>query len=68
MRIMLRVTAGSTTTILDKIYQASNTNNTNDKVPQLNISPIRGNNVINSLHGPDVVLVELCPNSQASID
>jgi hypothetical protein len=64
----IRVTAVSTTTVLDKIYQASNTNNTHDKVPQLNISPIRGNNLINSLHGLDVVVGELCPNSQASID
>jgi hypothetical protein len=64
----IRVTAGRTTTILDKIYQVSNTNNTDDKVPQLNISPIRDNNIIYSLHGPDEVVVELCPNSQASID
>ena len=64
----IRVTAVSTTTVLDKIYQASNTNNSHDKVPQSNISPIRGNNLINSLHGPDVVVVEMCPNSQASID
>jgi hypothetical protein len=64
----IRVTAVSTTTVLHKIYQASNTNNTHDKVPQSNISPIRGNNLINSLHGPDAVVLELCPNSQASID
>ena len=29
----IRVTAVGTTTVLDKIYQASNTNNTHDKVP-----------------------------------